>query len=236
MINKIKRIILANEYLIVFFRPLYHFGRSFSAVKKNYIFKKNSLKELQLIHQAFEDEEVLYWLEFGTLLGAVREKDFIEHDLDIDIGLFLSVDKKKIESLLKKVGFTKNREITIDDGVYGLEETYSYNGLSIDFFYFTKHERTMHCHVFSNEYGKSWNETINEKGGLVVYEHTFPYEGFKCIDFLGIKSNIPSNAHEHLKAQYGDNYMVKNKKWNPYKMATNKQILDNKIGVVTNYD
>ena len=128
MINKIKKIILANEYLVVIFRPLYHFGRSFSAIKKNYIFKKNSLKVLQLIHQAFEDEEILYWLEFGTLLGAVREKDFIEHDLDIDIGLFISTDKNKIENLLKKVGFIKNREISIDDGIYGLEETYSYNG------------------------------------------------------------------------------------------------------------
>ena len=142
----------------------------------------------------------------------------------------MSEDENRIAALLETVGFIKTRRISIDNGRYGLEETYSYKGLNVDFFYFTKSEKEMYCHVFANEYGKSWNETINEKGGLIVYEHTFPYNGFHEIDFLGQNVLVPNNVHEHLSAQYGEDYMVKNKKWNPYVMAPNKEILHDKIG------
>lgn len=38
---------------------------------------------------ALDSENVLFWLDYGTLLGAYREHDFIKHDFDLDIGLWL---------------------------------------------------------------------------------------------------------------------------------------------------
>jgi phosphorylcholine metabolism protein LicD len=40
---------------------------------------------LRHILQFFNDENVTYWLDFGTLLGVIREGDIMAHDGDMDL-------------------------------------------------------------------------------------------------------------------------------------------------------
>lgn len=42
---------------------------------------------LRRVSQVLERHGVRYWLEFGTLLGAYRERNIIRHDVDIDLGI-----------------------------------------------------------------------------------------------------------------------------------------------------
>jgi len=71
----------------------------------------NNLKELKDI---FDRNNVTFWLDWGTLLGAVREHKLIPWDWDIDLGA-LRGDYDKIISIsdqIKKAGFLMN-EVSI---------------------------------------------------------------------------------------------------------------------------
>ena len=56
-------------------------------------------ENLLLLKSILDNNNVLFLLSFGTLLGAVREHDFISHDEDIDLILFKK-DLPKFLSLL----------------------------------------------------------------------------------------------------------------------------------------
>jgi len=203
--------------------------------KQNRRFLKNASVVLSDISHIFKELNIQYWLEFGTLLGAIREKDLIKHDLDIDLGLFLKDYSEEIEEVFKKYGFIKVSQISIDNGVYGLEESYESKGVIVDLFYFTIKENIMYSHGFINEEGKSWYKTIIENGGLVVEEITFQYTGFIEIIFLKQKHPIPKDAEAHLKMHYGKNYMQPDPQWKPISTTGNSKILIDKIGIFKTY-
>ena len=54
---------------------------------RSYFFRKNVLKTFQKLLSILEEEKIEAFLVFGTLLGAIREKGFIKHDLDLDFGV-----------------------------------------------------------------------------------------------------------------------------------------------------
>jgi len=210
--------------------------RKYIKYRRNKIFLENGRMLLSQIKLIFDELNIQYWLEYGTLLGAIRDKKFIQHDYDIDIGLFLTDYNEEIEKVFKRYGFIKTKQYSIDNKLYGLEESYRYKGIDIDLFYFTLCGNKMRSHVFKNEEGKSWNKTIIDNGGLIVNEMTFPYTGFKKINFLDTEYFVPKDADGHLKSFYGNNYMIKDKSWNPHTMAKNIKTLEDKIGVFKNYE
>jgi hypothetical protein len=51
---------------------------------------ENDIKKKVLVHvlHLLETHKIRPFISFGTLLGYVREGDFLEHDLDLDLGIF----------------------------------------------------------------------------------------------------------------------------------------------------
>lgn len=69
--------------------------------------REEALRNLSTTKKILDLAGVRWGLTFGTLLGAVRESDFIEHDTDVDLAIYPRHDKKFIDSLPRfiEVGF-----------------------------------------------------------------------------------------------------------------------------------
>jgi hypothetical protein len=52
-----------------------------------------AIKNLKEVKKIFDKHDIKFWLDYGTLLGAVRDKRLIEWDSDIDIGVLGNFDK-----------------------------------------------------------------------------------------------------------------------------------------------
>ena len=62
---------------------------------------KHQREILWYLSDLFEEHDIFYWLDFGTLLGAVRGGRSIPHDTDGDMCLFLK-DRERVLSLAER--------------------------------------------------------------------------------------------------------------------------------------
>lgn len=200
--------------------------------RKNNIFLKNGKKVLFDFDNAFTEAGLKYWLVFGTLLGAVRERGFIGHDFDIDVGVFKSDYSPELEKTLIKHGFKKAREFLIDGGEYGIEQTYTKNGVSIDIFFFIRENNKIYCHVFDNKTEDGAEIDISKNEGFVVRELTYDFTGFSKVNLFDHEFIVPNNFKEVLISDYGDNYMVPDPNYASGKRS-NVKYLNDKKGIST---
>ncbi len=80
------------------------------------------LKNLKDTKEIFDKNDITYWLDWGTLLGAIRDKKIIEFDDDLDLSTF-SYNWEKVNSVLpefEKKGFNiiNISRIKIDEGFF----------------------------------------------------------------------------------------------------------------------
>lgn len=184
----------------------------------------HGLKTLQLMKEAFEEIGQDFWLDYGTLLGAIREKDFIGHDKDLDIGTFNFDDsiKKQLETILIAKGLKKYKQYEMDGEIF--EEAYHYNGVHIDIFYYHKaEENTIWCY-FSEIGPKMEFENFPEyqlAKGYLTHKVVSRFDGLMDYEFKGDTFKIPTNYHEYLVDNYGTTYMQVRKDWQSGTEPTN---------------
>lgn len=89
---------------------------------------KKTLRKVQLIQLEIlkkiknicEKHELTYWLDSGTLLGAVRHKGFIPWDDDLDIGMFRDDYEKFLQIAPLEFGDFYHLQHWESDSCYGL--------------------------------------------------------------------------------------------------------------------
>jgi len=64
--------------------------------------EKLTVETLRLVKKTLDRQKITFWLDFGTLLGAVREGGFIKWDHDIDIGT-LATNIDAVRNLCEKI-------------------------------------------------------------------------------------------------------------------------------------
>lgn len=227
-----------NKFLLFFFTPLIKFNQFFfRQYLRNRRFKKNGELVLKEAKNALDSIGVLFWLDFGTLLGAQRDGEFLPNDLDIDLGLFLSDYSSDIDDAMRNKGFKLIKEFSIDDKKYGLEQTYELKGVTIDLFFYSYNDDVMWTHCFHSFPNLTYAESIKVKGGFLPIEQYLPKSSFEKISFLNENFMVPIPTHDYLSYHYGEDYKVP-KSWCYYDLEKdnkNAKFLWNKIGKVSLY-
>lgn len=135
-------------------------------------------------------EMVPFWLDCGTLLGAVREGDFLDHDQDIDFGIWEATQHERIAKAMFAKGFEKWMFFGTPER--GYEQSFHRDGVKVDLFYFYPRGQRV--------WQGSWMDHIlleSEFASDVV----LPPQPFR---FLEVDTYVPNQPEAMLAARYGD--------------------------------
>lgn len=197
-------------------KPLYYPLKEYINKNNNSKFRKNALSIISEFTSCLDSHNISYTVAFGTLLGAIREKGFIKHDLDIDLAIWHDNRPKNLQEILRKEGFMLSHSFLVENGEKGLEETYSKNGVNIDIFYFFPpiNELPYCCDFLAFKDSPTFNASMKKYGKVLARRIEMPMVRERIlVDFENLKLYAPANAHELLSFRYGPDYMIPNPKW-----------------------
>lgn len=165
--------------------------------------QKHFFKVLKLIKKVLGSAGVQFFLTSGTLLGYQREHNILEHDKDIDIGIFEAEfikagGLKGIVKLFTNEGFAL--VLVLGTEGEGLQVSFSKDGVGLDVFIYYEYDDqhyNMDCYY------------------RFVKRLKYLYKRFElkeCV-FLGEKFMIPDDPVRHLLDDYGEGWCVPDPKY-----------------------
>ncbi len=198
---------------------------------------KTALKLLEVTINTLNEHNIKYYLDFGTLIGAVRDKGFIPWDDDVDICLFDEKDYHKAVDLLNSIakqGFRtslntfyesirdrkykimKNKQsgIFVDEKEINFTNIHNYKTARVKtntspFVSLFTNQSTIYLDIFFKYVYKNNNYwmALNRINKVDVM-----VDELIEINFYHLKCTIPKNYDEYLTAVYG-NWKIPNKSW-----------------------
>ena len=170
---------------------------------------KENFEEILNIVYSSELKKYDIWLDFGTLLGYYRERDFINHDLDMDFGIIIPDydDFLVVEKELLNQGFQRTKEFYFDKNL--VELSYNYKGLNVDFILYKKDSNKISSDTIFYMTNALGNPTRYE-----VYHYELPFFDLQECNFKNIVVKIPSNVEEYLSNLYGEDFRIPNTNYN----------------------
>ena len=126
---------------------------TYSEMCKNYDIYDMQCRERILIevHRIFNSVEMRFWLTGGSLLGAVRNSDFIAWDDDVDF-----------DTLLEDGAWRIRPAYQYPDKMFQLNETIVFKGLNFNV-------PTPKEEFLEHVYGKNWMEPIKAVNDIEFY-------------------------------------------------------------------
>ena len=185
-----------------------------SSIHGKYIIKKQSERFnkgnktiLFKVDEILTQKSLQYWLNYGTLLGAYRDHDFISHDYDLDIGMWWK-DFEGIKDLFLDNGFNLVVEFHFGnwDDPERVEYRFEYAGAFIDVDFYIIDENKM-AQTYNPLFKDGWDYTKETERHPIICEIiTNPIRGLSQIDFVGRKFWVPSNTEEYIEYNYGKDW------------------------------
>ncbi|MCR4666338.1 MAG: tetratricopeptide repeat protein [Desulfovibrio sp.] len=173
-------------------------------LKKKYKIRKESARQAlaDLITSTRQSNLELFLIS-GSLLGFLREGDFLEHDTDLDTGIFAGFD----QSLLKKAIYNAGCFIIMPQRSQHCLRVLHVNGIYIDIF---THYRD------SEDY---WHS------GVKVSWHNSPF-ALRRENFKGLEILIPDPPEKYLEENYGMDWTIPKQNFDSALDCPNGQIIN----------
>lgn len=156
---------------------------------------------LNKIHKVCEENGLQYWLNFGSLIGAIRHGGFIPWDDDIDLGMLRS-DAEKLIAILKddkelfvRYIFANSKE----NGVHRLCQVRWYDTEENQFVAYIDIFLYDYCLNIDN---KLWNYTLEQRKKLMIESQAYPVKS------VNTKVLTEGNVQSELEEIYNKYYKV----------------------------
>ena len=167
--------------------------------------KQIAISNLSEITEILDTYNIQHWLTDGTLLGMIRENDFLNHDNDTDLAVCArTFDPLALEDLFE-AGFILERFFGCPDESF--EFTVSRGGVLTDFFFFYEvgvAEKVRHSAYFEFD-----EDEMSARRLDYVYE-SFTLTG---VSWKSLSCNIPSNPEKYLEQKYGSSWTSPQLDW-----------------------
>ena len=164
--------------------------------------RKYGVDAMQRLHEFLVQNNIDYYCDSGTLLGFVRDHDFIKTDDDIDIAV--------VEGSIRPVDLLK---LMLDSG-YKYIHAFDYRGkileftvadrtgITVDVFWQTRKEGSA---TILDAWGVYWKPGIDYPSETANSVISYPFlrpTGFMELEVRGIKVRVPENLEDVLETEY----------------------------------
>jgi len=171
--------------------------------------REHAAKLLHDMHLVLTEYGIRHFLIDGTLLGAVREGDFIAHDLDMDIGVFAedwtAMKLFALTTELQKQGIDLVHQLGDFDKYFEL--AFRRDGIKIDLFFYRRDGEYRVFHAFRNG-GRNLPDDV------ITYEYNAELiENIKPMYFQNESYPAPADPIAVLEAKYGHEWRTPVTKW-----------------------
>jgi len=221
-------------------RMLYNMAFKSKKIERGYITNYNVLntsgntitEEVERILSSSPVTNNKFFLDFGGLLGMIRNGEFIKWDLDIDYGLIIdeAFSWNALEALFNSEGFTKVRQFSFNGTV--TEQTYRKGNADVDFFaHYCKDDYSL-CYCYYRKDSFIYN---NKNEMHVMQFKTTQIKTTTIFKGNSITVHIPNDVEDYLKDIYTEDWRIPNPNWIPGSGPSCEKLSDNKIAHMTVY-
>ena len=164
--------------------------------------REKKLENLKLTIKIMNLFHLKWWITAGTLLGIVRENNFLAHDKDVDIGVpaqYIILWDYLIKAFQEE-GFALKHEWKVKKQKISLAFTREEE--KVDLYFFFDEGKFSYHYVFGPSEKHGWDQPD-------VVANVFAkqlFQQLKEIDFKGISVFVPSDPLTYIKTRYGDGW------------------------------
>lgn len=207
----VKKVLKSSSIGKVLYEPLHRCYQLYSIPHRRRMLRRHGKEVLSYIAEVIERHNIPAFAAYGTLLGFVRDKGFLPHDDDIDLGILPGewTPRRLLKVLLEEergfsflFAFSYNGQVT--------EFKLQYGGVPVDFFFYEDDGEKFFAgsyHYFPNVEYPSPNANSAQRvcePRIVALDKIHVFD----IDFP-----IPANVEYVLEKLYG-NWRVPVTEWN----------------------